>query len=123
MKHTHTQTAPADLQTYQAAALAVGRPYSTVKGWANKRRIRKFYAWHEGTMRVHVSAAEVRAAAGLKDRTQQWPCSLKLQQLEEQEQLQQELKLVPDESLQELRREVRSILAQELRTLLAALEE
>ena len=119
MKHTHTQTAPADLQTYQAAALAVGRPYSTVKGWANKRRIRKVYAWHEGSMRVHVSAAEVRAAAGLKDRTQQWPCSLKLQQLEEQEQLQ----LVPDESLQELRREVRSILAQELRTLLAALEE
>ena len=115
MKHTHTQTAPADLQTYQAAALAVGRPYSTVKGWANKRRIRKFYAWHEGTMRVHVSAAEVRAAAGLKDRTQQWPCSEQLQQ--------EQLQLVPDESLQELRKEVRSILAQELRTLLAALEE
>lgn len=100
-----TQAAPSDLLLYQQAADDVGRPYSTIKGWANKRLIRKFYAWHEGRMRVHVSAAEVRAAAGLpKER-------------------QAQLQLVPDESLQELRREVRSILAQELRALLAALEE
>ena len=100
-----TQTAPADLLTYQQAAAEAGRPYSTVKGWANKRIIRKFYAWHEGRMRVHVSAAEVRAAAGLpKER-------------------QAQLKLVPDESLQELRKQVRTILRQELRALLAAMEE
>ena len=106
---THTDSRrmrPSDLMLYQEAADLIGRPYSTVKRWANTGRVRKYYGWQTGRMRPYVSASEVRAAAGL-------------QAAERQAQLQ----LVPEHSLQELRKEVRTVLAQELRALLAALEE